>query len=779
MRLRKIDIPFIILAFAAALLWLRFAEAQDGGHSHDTSHTHPEFKALQDQIDQLRKDLDSHSHDSPVPPPVNKPPMADAGPDQEVMLGDDVCLSGAGSSDPEGDAISYVWNTWEPPGSRLNHNNIEAELTCYTPDIAGTFTTYLRVGTAQHPTPGFSGDPPDTSGPQIDSTVITVKSKPNPDPPVPPDPPKPPVPGDLSKLAKRLPGPNAWAEIPELRFQGNPCILDVWNSGAYDPIRHQFYVFGGGHNCYDGVDVWRIDLRDLSLKQVSPKKAHKSLKQPEGHHTYDGLEWVEEGPRGAPGFWSYGQGTGHGIYSQVVFFDSTKPYADPAQWIIGPSRPSGTGARQNMMTAFAPGSMTPSGKNELWTLNGRNGREQTWIAHNPKDGSVIRQFPRPTAIQGGQAHAYKGWFYYAMEQNGRQSIERIDPKTGKVEIVTNLPAGLNYQAGWDIRGTDFVFWDAKRTVYVYDTIADNWTTLSPSGPAPTDKVGQQLVFGKWFYIKELDAFAGYLNPDEGLWLYCLPGGCNKQTLLFEERFNTPPPYADFASGAPRSVFVNGFGSACPSPCPIDLDNGWLRFTSGGGISDAGQYRAFVPETGPGQSVYVAFDYQTTGLGSTDGAGRKLFQIGSASESSCASNELVIQDVWERGFFQMYYGCPSTGSTPFEEGFGKSDIDYQPNRRTCNRNFFNATGSWPPHPECVYITPGSTLSVQLGIDYATTGKSLVRLWVAREGDTEWFQVIKKEIQLKKTYGQVWLQPYNSDVSTIWYDNLRVSRTRLAR
>ena len=768
MRLRKIDIPFIALAFAAVFLWLRFAEAQTGQHNH------PEFKPLQDQVDQLRKDVDQlrqdfekHNHDSPVPPPVNKPPVADAGPDQEVMLGDDVCLSGAASSDPEGDAISYVWNTWEPPGSRLNHNNIEAELTCYTPDIAGTFTTYLRVGTSQHPTPSFSGDPPDIFGSQIDSTVITVKSKPNPDPPVPPDPPKPPVPGDLSKLAKRLPGANAWAEIPELRFQGNPCILDVWTSGAYDPIRHQFYVFGGGHNCYDGVDVWRVNLRDLTLKAVSPSTAPNG--QPDSHHTYDGLVWVEKGPRGAPGFWSFGQGTQTWIFSEVVFFDSTKAKADPMQWTIGP----GFSNRQNMMTAYDADS------GEIWTLNGRGNQAQWFRRINPETGKQVAEIQRGGGIQGGQAHAYKGWFYYAMEQNGRQSIERINPKTGKVEIVTNLPKGLNYQAGWDIRGDDFVFWDAKRTVYVYDTVADGWTKMTPSGPAPTDRVGQQLVFGKWFYIKEMDAFAGYLNPDEGLWLYCLPGGCNKQTLLFEERFDTPPPYADFASGAPRSVFVNGFGSACPSPCPIDLDNGWLRFTSGGGISDAGQYRAFVPETGPGQSVYVAFDYQTTGLGSTDGAGRKILQFTSAQGSSCDVNELVIQDVFERGFFQMYFGCPSTGSTPFEEGFGKSNIDYQPNRRTCDRNTFNATGSWPPHPECVYITPGSTLSVQLGIDYSTTGDSRVRLWAASEGDTDWLLVIDKRIKLSSTYGQVWLQPYNSDVSTIWYDNLRVSRTRLAR
>ncbi len=44
------------------------------------------------------------------PPPLNKKPVADAGPDQMVYVGETILLDGSGSHDPDGSIVSYEWD---------------------------------------------------------------------------------------------------------------------------------------------------------------------------------------------------------------------------------------------------------------------------------------------------------------------------------------------------------------------------------------------------------------------------------------------------------------------------------------------------------------------------------------------------------------------------------------------------------------------------------------------------------------------------------------------
>lgn len=77
---------------------------------------------------------------------TNSTPIADAGDDQMVSVGDRVSLDGSGSSDPDGDDLSYTWSiTAMPDGSeaRLGRTNIQSPK--FTADIAGTYTLQLVV----------------------------------------------------------------------------------------------------------------------------------------------------------------------------------------------------------------------------------------------------------------------------------------------------------------------------------------------------------------------------------------------------------------------------------------------------------------------------------------------------------------------------------------------------------------------------------------------------------------------------------------------------------
>ncbi len=112
-----------------------------------------------------------------APSEENKPPAADAGPDQNVQEGVTVSLDGSNSSDPDGDTLSYSWSSDDEGGGMFGIGSIEIEdadtVTPYftAPDL-GSDETSRDITVTLEVT--------DTSGEtDADTVVITVTSSDN------------------------------------------------------------------------------------------------------------------------------------------------------------------------------------------------------------------------------------------------------------------------------------------------------------------------------------------------------------------------------------------------------------------------------------------------------------------------------------------------------------------------------------------------------------------------------------------------------------------------
>ncbi|MFO1428573.1 MAG: PKD domain-containing protein [Candidatus Competibacteraceae bacterium] len=79
-------------------------------------------------------------------PTQNTPPVANAGPDQTVHTGDRVQLDGSGSTDADGDALTYAWSfTARPNGSTATLSNPAAVQPNFTVDQPGDYVIQLIV----------------------------------------------------------------------------------------------------------------------------------------------------------------------------------------------------------------------------------------------------------------------------------------------------------------------------------------------------------------------------------------------------------------------------------------------------------------------------------------------------------------------------------------------------------------------------------------------------------------------------------------------------------
>jgi hypothetical protein len=80
-------------------------------------------------------------------PQVDLAPVVNAGPDQVVVLGNEVHLDGSTSSDPQGDTLSYSWHVTSWPANGYNQllQGSDTATPVFTPSTLGTYVLELSV----------------------------------------------------------------------------------------------------------------------------------------------------------------------------------------------------------------------------------------------------------------------------------------------------------------------------------------------------------------------------------------------------------------------------------------------------------------------------------------------------------------------------------------------------------------------------------------------------------------------------------------------------------
>ena len=77
---------------------------------------------------------------------ANSAPVADAGPDQDALVGGTVSLDGSDSSDADGDALSYRWALLSAPdGSSAMLRDTDRPVASLVPDLGGEYAAQLIV----------------------------------------------------------------------------------------------------------------------------------------------------------------------------------------------------------------------------------------------------------------------------------------------------------------------------------------------------------------------------------------------------------------------------------------------------------------------------------------------------------------------------------------------------------------------------------------------------------------------------------------------------------
>ena len=312
--------------------------------------------------------------------------------------------------------------------------------------------------------------------------------------------------------------PGEWYEVPDSHLEavaastkqfpwlggssGIAGIIACWAGGAFDTQRDQLYIGpGGGHNGYNGNEVYAFSLATMSWRRltdpypvVSGESTDPKL-SPSAIHTYDGVEYIPPP---------------YDRYVVVGGWGSPDTYAldpdHPEHWEVHPEhRTQRTGdicawdARNQLLWLDTPingGTLSQwDPLRHQWTLRGRDTMDHM---DYHTTGDIDSRHALFAAVGNNRVYLWQLGGIPAAVTGGKVAT------TGDTAILERPSPGFCYDPLLDA----FVAWGGGPEVYTLDAAARSWTKHAPAAsntvlPGPPDQWG---TFGRFRYVPSHNVF---------------------------------------------------------------------------------------------------------------------------------------------------------------------------------------------------------------------------------------------------------------------------------